>query len=95
MIPIENFFFQDAIKGRGLRAFIKGNVSGGALACKGGSPPLAGHTILLRETLVFQVRGRATRQSKALVLAVILRRLRASMSKNSRQEIHRRPDNYS
>ncbi len=59
---------------------------------KGGYPPLPDEMSCLREGLVVQARGRATRHSKVDTLAVIFRRLWGCGSKNSSQEVNRRPE---
>ena len=46
----------------------------------------------LREGLVVQTRGRATRHSKVDTLAVIFRRLWGCGGKNSSQEVNLRPE---
>ena len=74
-----------------LRAF-KGILSGGDIMPEGGYPPFGHLTFCLRESDWIQTRGRATRHSKVDILAVILRRLRACGSKNSSQEVNRRPE---
>ena len=59
---------------------------------KGGYPPLPDEMSCLREGLVVQTRGRATRHSKVDTLAVIFRRLWGCGSKNSSQEVNLRPE---